>query len=219
MRQIRKPKKLKGHSIELMVKRWFDIIIASIAFLVLWPLLLVIAVIVRLTSPGPAIFRQSRLGQEGKPFACFKFRTMFMNVPDMRNPDGSTYNADDDPRVTSIGRFLRRTSLDELPQLINVLKGDMSLVGPRPDIVEALTLYQQGDERRLAVKPGITGWAAIHGRNAVPLSRRRALDIEYVESFSLLLDLKILLRTIPYVLLSKGVYTPPPQGNGENDQD
>jgi len=132
---------------------------------------------------------------------------MYVNSPDIRNPDGSTFNAEDDPRVTQVGRFLRRTSLDELPQLFNVLKGEMSMVGPRPDLVDALSLYRPGDMRRLTVKPGITGWAAIHGRNAVRLDQRRALDLEYVDNFSLLLDFEILLRTVKVALTREGVYT------------
>jgi undecaprenyl phosphate N,N'-diacetylbacillosamine 1-phosphate transferase len=191
---------------ELAIKRAIDLAVASVSLLFLAPFFVVVVAAIRLTSSGPAFFRQQRLGKDQTPFTCFKFRTMYVNSPDIRNPDGSTFNAEDDPRVTQVGRFLRKTSLDELPQLFNVLKGEMSLVGPRPDIVEALSLYRVGDEKRLAVKPGMTGWAAIHGRNAVPLDRRRALDLEYVDNFSLLLDFKILLRTIPFVLLGTGLF-------------
>lgn len=194
--------------IELVVKQVFDLIIASVLLLVLAPLFAVVIVAIRLTSSGPVFFCQRRLGKDQVPFTCYKFRTMYVDSPDIRNPDGSTFNAEDDPRVTWIGRLLRKTSLDELPQLFNVLKGEMSLVGPRPDIVEALSLYKPGDEKRLAVKPGMTGWAVIHGRNAVPLDQRRALDLEYVDRFSLPLDFKILLRTIPFVLGGKGLYAP-----------
>jgi undecaprenyl phosphate N,N'-diacetylbacillosamine 1-phosphate transferase len=194
--------------IELAIKRVFDLIIASVLLLVLAPLFAMIIAVIRLTSSGPALFRQQRLGKDQVPFTCYKFRTMYVDSPDIRNPDGSTFNAEDDPRVTRIGQLLRKTSLDELPQLFNVLKGEMSLVGPRPDIVEAISLYRPGDEKRLAVKPGMTGWAVIHGRNAVPLDQRRALDLEYVDKFSLPLDLKILLCTIPFVLGGKGLYAP-----------
>ncbi|HSJ52654.1 MAG TPA: sugar transferase, partial [Anaerolineae bacterium] len=127
-------------SASLAVKRGFDVLFALTLLVVLSPVLALVALAVRLTSPGPALFRQERLGRGGAPFTCHKFRTMHVNAPDIRNPDGSTYNARDDARVTPVGRFLRRSSLDELPQLINVLKGDMSVVGPRPDIVEALSL-------------------------------------------------------------------------------
>jgi len=191
----------------LAIKRAFDLAVAAVLLLVLAPLFAVVVVAIRLTSSGPAFFRQQRLGKGQVPFTCFKFRTMYVNSPDIRNPDGSTFNAEDDPRVTQVGRFLRRTSLDELPQLFNVLKGEMSMVGPRPDLVDALSLYRPGDMRRLTVKPGITGWAAIHGRNAVRLDQRRTLDQEYVDNFSLLLDFEILLRTVKVALTREGVYT------------
>jgi undecaprenyl phosphate N,N'-diacetylbacillosamine 1-phosphate transferase len=197
-------------SFELAIKRVVDLLVATVSLLILAPFLAGIALAIRLTSPGPALFRQQRLGKGQVPFACYKFRTMYVDSPDLRNPDGSTFNAEDDPRVTRVGRFLRKTSLDELPQLLNVFKGDMSLVGPRPDIVEAISLYKPGDEKRLAVKPGMTGWAVIHGRNAVPLDQRRAFDLEYVDKFSLALDFRILLRTVPFVLLGKGLYAPQP---------
>jgi lipopolysaccharide/colanic/teichoic acid biosynthesis glycosyltransferase len=173
-----------------------------------------IAIAVRLSSPGPVLFRQQRLGKKGVVFPFYKFRSMVVNAPDIRNADGSTFNADNDPRVTRVGRLLRKTSLDELPQLISVLKGDMSLVGPRPDVADALRIYRPQDYIRLTVKPGITGWAAIHGRNTVPLDQRRDLDIEYVTKYSLRLDIEILLRTIPYVLASRGVNTY--SASGEN---
>lgn len=192
-------------SVQAAVKRVADIIISFVTLVVLSPLLLLVALAVRFTSPGPAFFRQRRLGKDGVPFTLCKFRSMFVDVPDIRNPDGSTYNAQDDPRVTPVGRFLRRTSLDELPQLINVLKGDMSLVGPRPDQVDQLHYYAEEEKRKLLVKPGITGRAQINGRNNIPWERRKRLDLEYVERQSLWLDLRILLRTIPYVLAQRDV--------------
>lgn len=189
------------------IKRLMDLIASAAALLVLSPILLVVAIVIRLDSRGPALFCQPRLGEQRVLFTIYKFRTMQVNAPDVRNADGSTFNADNDPRVTRVGRFLRKTSLDELPQLISVLKGDMSLVGPRPDVADALRIYRPQDYIRLTVKPGITGWAAIHGRNTVPLDQRRDLDIEYVTKYSLRLDIEILLRTIPYVLASRGVNT------------
>jgi len=162
-----------------------------------------------LTSKGPALFRQARVGKDGKPFTCYKFRTMYVNAPDIRLPDGSAFNAEDDPRVTRVGRLLRKTTLDELPQFINVLKGDMSIVGPRPDQLDQVRFYTERHKKRLLVKPGMTGWAWIHGRNSIPWEMRRELDVEYVENYSLWLDFQILLRTIPMVLLAKGVYVPP----------
>jgi len=197
-----------------VIKRLMDLIASAAALLVLSPILLVLAVVIRLDSRGPALFCQPRLGERRVLFTIYKFRTMQVNAPDVRNADGSTFNADNDPRVTRVGRFLRKTSLDELPQLISVLKGDMSLVGPRPDVADALRIYRPQDYIRLTVKPGITGWAAIHGRNTVPLDQRRDLDIEYVTKYSLRLDIEILLRTIPYVLASRGVNTY--SASGEN---
>jgi lipopolysaccharide/colanic/teichoic acid biosynthesis glycosyltransferase len=140
-------------------------------------------------------------------FSLYKFRSMYRGVPELRNPDGSAFAGYGDPRVTPVGRFLRRTSLDELPQLINVLRGDMSLVGPRPDLPDQIRLYTPGELRKLAVKPGLTGWAQIHGRNSIPWSERKRLDLEYVNRHCWRLDLRILLRTVPYVLLRRGVYT------------
>lgn len=132
---------------------------------------------------------------------------MIVNAPDIRNPDGSTYSANNDPRLTPVGRLLRRTSLDELPQLINVLKGEMSLVGPRPEVVDVLPDYDQGELIRLRMKPGITGWAAIHGRNTIPLHVRRQYDVEYVENWSIWLDFKIILRTVPLAFSLKNIYS------------
>jgi lipopolysaccharide/colanic/teichoic acid biosynthesis glycosyltransferase len=132
---------------------------------------------------------------------------MYYNAPDLRNADGSAYTGDDDPRVTRVGRFLRRTSLDELPQLFNVLRGEMSLVGPRPDQVDQFRFYTETEKRKLSVKPGITGLAQIGGRNNISWGRRKALDVEYVDLQSFWLDLSILARTVPYVLLRKDVNT------------
>ena len=136
-----------------------DLLIASILLVVLSPILLACALAIRGTSPGPILFRQRRLGIQGRPFHLLKFRSMIHNAPDLRNPDGSAYTGSDDPRVTPVGRFLRKTSLDELPQLLNVLRDDMSLVGPRPDQVDQLRFYTEEEKRKLTVKPGITGVA------------------------------------------------------------
>jgi undecaprenyl phosphate N,N'-diacetylbacillosamine 1-phosphate transferase len=153
------------------------------------------------------LFRQCRLGRYGQPFRLLKFRSMYHNAPDLRNADGSAYTGDDDPRVTRVGRFLRRTSLDELPQLLNVFRDDMSLVGPRPDQVDQLRFYTETEKRKLNVKPGITGLAQVNGRNNISWERRKALDVEYVDRQSFWLDFVILARTIPYVLLRKDTNT------------
>lgn len=182
-----------------------DLLIVSALLLLLSPLLLMCAVAVRRSSPGPVLFRQRRLGLHGQPFWLLKFRSMIDHAPDLRNPDGSAYAGADDPRVTAVGRFLRRTSLDELPQLVNILRGEMSLVGPRPDQVDQLRFYSAEEKRKLNVKPGITGLAQISGRNNIPWARRKALDLEYVERRGFWLDLGILLKTLPYVLLRRDI--------------
>lgn len=150
------------------LKRLMDITLSLLALALSSPLSLLIALLIKLDSRGPALFRQTRVGEDGKPFTCYKFRTMYIDASDIRSPDGSTFNAEGDPRLTRVGRFLRKTTLDEPPQLINVLKGDMSLVGPRPDLPDQLALYSERDKKRLQVKPGMTGWAWIHGRNSIP---------------------------------------------------
>jgi len=164
-----------------------------------------IVLAVRLSSPGPVLFRQWRLGLNERPFQLLKFRTMIHNAPDLRNPDGSAYIGADDPRVTPLGHFLRATSLDELPQLINVLRGEMSLVGPRPDQLDQLRFYTDREKEKLKVRPGLTGLAQISGRNRISWEQRKALDVEYVKRKSFWLDLCILARTIPYVVLRKDI--------------
>lgn len=176
----------------------------------LTPVLLLIAIAVRLNSEGPAIFRQRRAGKAGRSFECYKFRTMFQDAADIRNIDGSTFSSKDDSRVTRVGRILRRTSIDELPQLINVLKGEMSLVGPRPDQIDQVQLYTQGEACRLSVKPGLTGLAQISGRNSISWETRKRLDLQYVARQSLWLDTTIFLRTIPYVIARRGIFVSKP---------
>ena len=189
-----------------IIKRLMDVFLSLLIIGLFSPLFFLIFLIIRLDSKGPAIFRQVRAGKNGRPFICYKFRTMYVGAPDIRNPDGSTFNAEDDPRVTRVGRFLRKTSLDELPQFINVLKGDMSLVGPRPDLIDQIQYYKEEEKRRLSVKPGITGLAQISGRNSIPWEQRKYLDLEYIKNYSLWLDISILLRTIPCVIMQRGVF-------------
>jgi undecaprenyl phosphate N,N'-diacetylbacillosamine 1-phosphate transferase len=195
----------------LLGKRIFDLICGSVALVLLSPVLAFCGIAVWLESRNPIYFRQMRLGLDGKPFRMLKFRSMYLNSSDLRNPDGSTYNGVSDPRVTHVGRWLRRLSLDELPQLINAIRGDMSIVGPRPDLPDAKNRYRDGDIRRLSVKPGITGWAQIHGRNSLTWEQRRDLDIEYVSKRTLWLDLRIMIYTVPVVLFGSGVYIERPE--------
>lgn len=191
---------------QVALKRLFDVVVSSVLLLILAPLMLITILLIRITSEGPAVFLQQRVGREGRLFTIFKFRTMRLNAPDLRHEDNSTYNAEDDPRVTKVGKILRKTSADELPQLLNVLYGDMSLVGPRPELPEGPKEYTERQFARLRVRPGMTGLAAIEGRNNLPVCERRDLDAAYATNWSLGLDLQILLRTIPAVLARRGIH-------------
>ncbi|MCW5978479.1 MAG: sugar transferase [Bryobacteraceae bacterium] len=190
-----------------VAKRILDVLVAAGALCVGLPLLLSCALAVRLSSRGPVFFSQERLGVYGRPFLLYKFRTMYDGAPDIRHPDGSSFSGSDDRRVTQAGRFLRQTSLDEIPQLFNVLRGDMSLVGPRPDQLDQIRFYTEREKRKLLVKPGITGLAQISGRNNITWEQRKGLDVEYVDRQSFWFDLAILAKTIPYVLLRKDINT------------
>ncbi|HTF96220.1 MAG TPA: sugar transferase [Cellvibrio sp.] len=182
-----------------MIKRTFDVSIALIAILLLFPIILLLLVMVRLKLGSPALFCQNRPGMHGKVFQMYKFRTM----TDERNADGSL--KEDQFRLTPFGRMLRATSLDELPELWNVLRGEMSLVGPRPLLVEYLPLYSAEQNRRHDVKPGVTGWAQINGRNAISWDEKFKLDVWYVENQSLWLDIKILFLTALKVFRRDGI--------------
>jgi lipopolysaccharide/colanic/teichoic acid biosynthesis glycosyltransferase len=187
-------------------KRGFDIAASATGIILCAPLLLLLALAIRLDSRGRVLFRQKRLGRDGVPFTLYKFRTMIENAPDYRNADGSTFNSACDRRVTRLGRLLRSSSLDELPQLFNILSGAMSLVGPRPDQVDQERFYSGDEWRRNLVKPGITGLAQVSGRNAILWASRKQLDLQYVARQSGRLDLEILLRTVPSVLSRRGIF-------------
>lgn len=182
-----------------MLKRAFDIFCSALALLLFWPVLLILYVLVRVNLGSPALFRQQRPGLHGRPFMMVKFRTML----DALDADGNPLP--DDVRLTRFGRLLRATSLDELPELWNVLKGDMSLVGPRPLLMEYLPLYSAEQARRHEVRPGITGWAQVNGRNALSWPDKFALDVWYVDNRSLLLDIRILLLTVKKVFVREGI--------------
>jgi len=198
-------------------KRAIDVVGASLALLILLPVAAVIAVVVKLGSPGPVLFKQSRLGKGGVPFTLYKFRTMRRDAPVVRNADGSAFVGEGDPRLTRAGRFLRDSTLDEIPQLLNVIKGDMSLVGPRPDLVEQLELYDELMRRKLEVKPGMASLSLVHGRNALAWRKRAESDVYYVDHRSLLLDAKVFLMAFLLVLLRRGVYYPKDYESGINN--
>lgn len=187
-----------------MIKRCFDLAASSIALLSLFPVILATAILVRIKLGSPVFFRQTRPGRNGKPFQMIKFRTMLDAVDAQGRP------LPDSERMTSFGQFLRSSSLDELPELWNVLKGDMSLVGPRPLLVEYLPLYSEEQYRRHEVRPGVTGWAQVNGRNALSWEDKFKLDVWYVDNRSLWLDLKILFLTVKKVLVRDGI-----SGEGE----
>lgn len=195
-----------------MYKYFFKRVIDILAALVLLPfiLLLIIAAApaIYCTDRGPIFYNGERRGRNGRKFKMFKLRSMYVNAPDLRNADGSTFNADNDPRVTPIGRFLRKTSLDEFPQFLNVLTGDMSLVGPRPTL--ATTPYAQYDairKKRLEVRPGITGYAQAYYRNSITQEEKYKYDCYYVDHISMWLDIKILFATAMSVIRHKNINT------------
>ena len=186
-----------------MIRRAVDVVASALALLLSSPLLLAAMLAIRLESPGPMIYRQRRAGRGGKPFDVLKLRTMVDGAEHIGA--GMAVNANDS-RITRVGAFLRRSSLDELPNLLNVLRGEMTLVGPRPTLPAQVEQYTGRQRGRLAVKPGITGWAQVNGRASLPWSERIELDLYYVEHRSLSLDLRILLRTPAMVLGGSGLY-------------
>ena len=184
-------------------KRAFDLAVAIPATIVLAPVMAGIAAWVRIDSPGPAIFRQRRAGAFGRPFTCLKFRSM---VDGAEGKGAGLKVTEDDDRITRAGRVLRRLSLDELPQLINVIRGEMSIVGPRPTVPAQIEHYDAVQRRRLLARPGLTGLAQVRGRAAIPWSERIALDVEYVDNWSFALDLRIIAETVRVVLRGDGQY-------------
>lgn len=184
---------------KLFFKRLIDIICSLVGLIVFSPILVIVALLVRLNLGSPIFFTQNRLGKNGKEFKMIKFRTM----KDAVDKFGEVLP--DEQRLTRFGKILRSTSLDELPELINVLKGDMTLVGPRPLLVEYKELYSERQFRRHETSPGITGWAQVNGRNSISWSEKLSLDVEYVENFNLLLDMKILFMTVFKVFKKEGI--------------
>ncbi|MCB0063942.1 MAG: sugar transferase [Caldilineaceae bacterium] len=196
-----------------IVKRTADLILAGVAGVVAGPLMGLIALAIRLDSPGPIIYTQTRIGKNGKPFPCYKFRSMVVDadarkheIAALNEASGPLFKMRDDPRQTRVGRFIRRFSLDELPQLYNVVRGEMSVIGPRPNLPREVEEYQEWHKKRLAASPGITGLWQVSGRSDLTFDEMVLLDVYYVENWSLALDFHILLRSIPAVLWARGAY-------------
>jgi len=216
---------LHASTVGLACKRAVDVLISLFVITFGFPFYMLISALIKLSSEGSVLYVQDRVGKDHERFYMYKFRTMTVDnsdsshrdfAKDFINGDSSghvdkstgqrTFKMTSDPRITSIGRFLRRTSLDELPQFINVIKGEMTLVGPRPPLAYELPHYQEWHKRRLTVKPGLTGLWQVSGRSTVPFDEMVRLDIKYIENWSFLLDLKIILRTIPVMLFGLGGY-------------
>ena len=195
-------------------KRSLDLSIASLALVIFMPLMVVVAVILRISAAAPVVFTQQRVGRAGKPFTVYKFRSMVPDAEEMKHEvadlnhhgDSITFKIKDDPRMTRFGQFIRRTSVDELPQLWNVLKGDMSIVGPRPPLPAEVAWYSPFHLRRLEVRPGLTCIWQVSGRGDIPFEEQAELDVEYIDHRGLWLDMSIILKTIPAVLSARGAY-------------
>nr|WP_233448984.1 sugar transferase [Listeria weihenstephanensis] len=197
-----------------IVKRGIDVLGASAGLLLLTPFFLVLALVIKLGDwRAPVFFKQERIGKNGKRFMMYKFRTMIPNAEaklaellQFNEVEGAMFKMKDDPRITKLGRFLRKTSIDELPQLVNVLKGDMSLVGPRPPLEREVAEYSVRDHRRLSITPGCTGLWQVSGRNDVSFAEMVNLDLEYIQKVSFLLDMQILLRTVRVIFVPNSAY-------------
>jgi len=196
-----------------VVKRVFDLVISTLTLLIAWPIMLVIAVAIKLDSPGPALFVQERIGENGQPFKMFKFRSMVVDAEQLvssvvQEDDNGllVHKVPDDPRITRVGRFIRRMSLDELPQLFNVLRGEMSLVGPRPELPRLVERYETWQRRRFTVPPGMTGWWQVNGRSDRLMHQHTEDDLYYIQNYSPLLDIRILWRTVGVVLRGRGAF-------------
>jgi exopolysaccharide biosynthesis polyprenyl glycosylphosphotransferase len=196
-----------------VLKRALDVVFALLILLINGPILLLSALLIRLESAGPVLFKQTRIGEKGRPFTIYKFRSMYHGAEEqvealrtLNEASGPLFKIRDDPRITRVGKWLRRTSFDEMPQFLNVLRGEMSVVGPRPALPAEVTQYQHWHLQRLEVQPGITGLWQISGRSDLSFDEGCLLDIYYIENWSVPLDIIIMLRTIPRVLFGSGAY-------------
>lgn len=188
------------------IKRIIDIFLSFIALPFFAIIFVPVAILILFEDRGPVFYNAPRLGKDGKVFKMYKFRSMKVNAPDIRNSDGSTYNSSEDPRLTKIGKFVRKTSIDELPQILNVLKGEMSFIGPRPDLPEAVNYYDELIIKKLKVNPGISGYNQAYFRNSINTVEKWGNDAFYVDNLNFMLDVKIFLKTIFSVLFKRNVY-------------
>lgn len=189
------------------VKRAFDIIVCLILLPFFLILYVIVGLLIKIEDKGPVFYKAKRIGKDSKIFDMYKFRSMKVNAPNILNADGSTYNAKDDPRVTKIGHFLRESSIDEIPQILNVLVGDMSIVGPRASGAEALSSYKEDEIDKMLVRPGITGYTQAYFRNNLTVREKRLKDAWYAKNQTVWLDIKILFKTVKTVLVHENVYT------------
>lgn len=189
------------------LKRFFDYLLCIIGLPVFLLLYIVFGLLIKLEDGGPVLYIAERIGKDSRPFKMYKFRSMKVNAPTLLNEDGSTYNSKDDSRVTKIGKFMRETSIDETPQILNVLKGDMSIIGPRASLASALDTYLEDELAKMKVRPGITGYTQAYYRNALSNREKRLKDAWYSENVSLGLDLRIFFKTIQTVFKREGLYT------------
>lgn len=198
------------------IKRLLDLVLALILMPFFLILLFFISIAIKLDDKGPIFYCGDRLGKHGRTFKMIKFRSMKVNAPDWRLEDGSTFNAEDDPRQTRVGKFLRKTSLDEIPQLINIIKGHMSFIGPRPDPIDSLEIYSEEDKILLEVRPGITGYNQVYYRNSATIREKINNDVHYSKNISFTMDLKIFFSTIPIIFTRKNVYRTSVSSNKED---
>ena len=192
---------------QLVIKRILDIVFCLCALPFALLIMIPITIAIKLEDKGPLFYRSMRIGKGFEEFGMLKFRSMKVNAPDIRNEDGSTFNSKNDPRVTKIGRVLRETSLDEIPQIFNVLSGKMSIIGPRAGDVESKYTYEEDEKDKLLIRPGITGFSQAYYRNGLGVREKRLYDAWYAHSVSFLLDIKIFFRTIKTVLMHENIYT------------
>lgn len=192
---------------QLRIKRAVDIVACLIALPFVLIILVPVAIAIKIEDHGPVFYHSGRLGVGFRKFGMLKFRSMKVNAPDLRNNDGSTFNSDKDPRVTKVGHFLRETSIDEIPQIFNILKGDMSIIGPRPGDVESKDTYAEDEKDKLLIRPGITGYTQAYYRNNLGVREKRLYDAWYAHNVSMMLDIRIFFKTISTVLKKENIYT------------